>query len=174
MIGSTSSGPLARYMEAINRHDTRAALACLSRDFVLEFPGGAKLDRGGMESALGWDAGTKGRVEWSVVAERGNVITIEGEETNEFLRLLEIGPLPFESRFELDDHGLIAKQMHRTDWGGVSVEEALSPVLAWARQAAPAELAEVYPDGRMTYTEEAGRAWVDLLRRWSRSQSGSG
>jgi len=65
--------------------------------------------------ALGW-AGTEGRVDWRITDEDADEITIESEETNEFLRLLGVEPLRFRSRFSFGDGGLIARQAHEVDW----------------------------------------------------------
>ncbi len=162
---------LEQYLGAINRHEVAEALAYLADSFVLEFSSGPKLDKRGVENALGWDAGTEGRVEWRITEEEANALTVEGEETNEFLRLLGIEPLQFRSRFSFGEDGLIAGQRHEVDWSGVSVNQALSPAVAWARDNAADELAEVYPDEQMTYTARAGRGWVSLLRRWSESRT---
>lgn len=172
MSGSANERTLERYLGAINRHATGEAMSYLRDDFVLEFGSGPKLGKPAVESALGWDAGTDGRIEWNVTEERANVIVIEGEETNEFLRLLGFEPLPFRSRFTFGDEGRIAHQAHEADWSGMSVDEALEPVVEWARTAAPEKLEEVYPEGRMTYTEAAGRGWVALLRRWAEAEAG--
>lgn len=117
-------------------------------------------------AALGWDVGTEGRVTWTVSSERGPEVRLDGTETNEFLRLLRLGPLEFSSRFEVDEEGRIATQTHEVDWSGTSVADALAPVLEWAAEVAPDELAEIYPDGGLVYTEEMGRRWVKLLRDW--------
>ncbi len=58
-------------------------------------------------------------------------------------------------------------QHHEADWAGVSIDDALAPAVAWAEEHAPDALAKAYPEGRMIYSEETGRHWVALLRRWS-------
>lgn len=157
---------VAKYLACLGEHDVPAALGYLSEGFQLEFKGGPTLGKEGLATALGWDTGTEGRLEWRVVSGDGGSVTIEGHETNEFLRLLGIQPLEFGSRFRVNAEGLIQHQTHTTNWSGVSVQDSLAPVIAWAADHAAAELTLAYPDGEMVYSEEAGRRWVALLRRW--------
>lgn len=164
---------LASYFEHVNRHDVAGALAHLTERFQLEFGGGPTLNKEEVARALGWDAGTEGRVEWRIVSASGNEVSVEGEETNEFLNLLGVPPLPFTGRFEFDESGLIARQHHVVEWPGASIDQALAPAIAWAGEHAPEELARVYPDGRLVYSQESGRVWVALLRRWRRESEAS-
>ena len=158
---------LRSYLRHVNDHDVEGALAHLAEDFRLSFPNGPELDRSAMESAMGWDAGTEGRVDWeSIESEEPDEIAIRGQETNEFLRLLGIPPLPFRSHFRFDDAGLILRQRHAVEWPDPPVEEALAPAVAWAEVNEPETLAEIYPDGHLVYSEAKGRRWLGLLRRW--------
>lgn len=107
-----------------------------------------------------------GRVEWEVVEEDGRDIAVDGTESNEFFRLLGVGPLPFRSRFRVDHDGRIVWQRHESEGPGPDYAAALEKAVAWAEQHQPDELAEIYPDGQLVYSEAIGRRWVALLRRW--------
>lgn len=161
-----------RYLEAANRHDVAAALAHLRDDFQLEFKGGPTLGKRAVEEAMGWDRGTSGRISWRVVSASDDRVTVEGEETNVFLSLLGSAPLGFRSRFEVDEAGRIARQEYEVQASGPPVPELLEPSVSWAERHAPDELAAVYPDGRLVYTEEMGRKWVRLLRDWREAVGG--
>lgn len=154
------------YLDAVNRHDIDGALACLSDDFTLEFVGGPAMGKAGMASAMGWDAGVGGRVQWEVVEEGAREVAVDGTESNEFFRLLGVGPLPFRSRFRVDDHGRIVRQRHQSQGPGSDYASALAEAVAWAERKEPEELAEIYPNGELVYSEAMGRRWVALLRRW--------
>ena len=160
-----------KYLTCLAAHDITAALELLSDSFVLEFEGGPSLDKAGLAKALGWDTGTEGSLEWQIVSEGPRDVTFEGHETNQFLSLIGVDPLEFRSRFEVDDEGRIQKQVHATDWSGVSIPDALAPAIEWATEHAPAELEGAYPNGAMVYSEESGRRWVALLRRWRSATS---
>ncbi len=157
---------MASYLGRLNDHEIHRALEHLAEGFQLEFKGGPTLGKADLTNALGWDAGTQGRVEWRIVSETSDAIAVEGEETNKFLALLDIEPLAFRSEFRFNDDGLISHQVHDVDWSGVSVSDALAPAIEWATEHARDELEQAYPQGKMVYSEETGRRWVALLQRW--------
>lgn len=157
------------YLEAANGHDTGGALDHLHDEFELQFVKGPTLDKAAIGRAMGWDIGTEGVRSWRIVSETGDEVVVEGEETNQFLQLLGSEPLKFRSEFRVDDQGLIMSQRYEVEWLSPSVEESLKPAIAWADVHAPEELAEVYPDGKLVYTEAMGRRWVALLKAWRSS-----
>ncbi len=166
MDAGSGHATVKAYREAVNSHDAEAALGYLCDDFRLEFAGGPELTKAALADAIGWDVGTRGRLDWRVVSSGPGGIVVEGEETNAFLRLLGLGPLRFRSTFRVDPRGCIAAQRYEALSSEESVDEALRPVIAWAERHAPEELARLYPEGRLTYSERSGRGWVALLRRW--------
>lgn len=157
---------VASYLGATGRHDVDAALRHLSDDFELQFVGGPSIGADGLRSALEWDRGVDGRLEWDWVAAAVTEVVVEGRETSAFFQLLGVEPLPFRSRFLVSEEGLISRQRHEVHAPGAGYEEALARAVAWAEQHEPGELARIYPEGRLVYSEAMGRRWVALLRRW--------
>jgi hypothetical protein len=157
---------VARYLQAINDHDIDSALDCLADDFELRFAGSSfVMSKEGAAQAIGWDAGANGRLAWHVADSRGEEVTVHGRESNEFLELVGIGSLRFRSSFQVSDTG-IRSQFHEVDWDAVPLEAAMKPLLDWAAEHDPDEVAELRPEGRMVYTRESAERWVDLARRW--------
>lgn len=155
------------YLDRVNAHNVDGALALLGPDFELEFEGSdVRMDRDAARRSLEWDAGVNGRLLWSIVADDEATVTVEGAESNDFLELLGIEALGFHSCFHVDASDLIARQVHRAEWPEPPLDEALAPVVAWARQYEPAEIAEIYAGDRITYTRHMAIRWVALLRRW--------
>lgn len=166
---------VVRYLEAVADHDFPGALALLADDFELVFAGGGMLGKRAMASAMGWDAGTGSVLRWEVVSAQDREVVVEAEETNEFLRLLELGPWPFRSRFTVDGGGRIVRQEYRVEQAGPPVEERLGPVLApvlapvlgMRPGGEPGALDGIHSEETgLVHTEEAGRRWVALLQRW--------
>ena len=156
-----------RYLEAINAHDTDTALGCLAANFELRFSGSDYvMSREAAASAVGWDVGANGRLSWKVVSADENQVTIEGSETNDFLQLIGIGDLKFRSTYGVSPDGMIESQKHEVDWGILSLDAAMKPLIAWAAETAPAELEQIFPDGRMVHDAATARRWVTLARRW--------
>ena len=169
----TNVETLTNYYALRREHDAEGALGLLADDFRIEFAGGPALDKEQAAQSLGWDFGTNGRADWSIVDETPGTIVVEGSETNDFLDLLEIREIPFRSVFHFDRNGLILRQEYAADWEGISVPDALQPAIDWASVNAPEDLERAYPEGRMVYTREAGERWVALLKRWRESLEGA-
>ena len=163
----TAEQAVNRYLTHLNEHNVRAALDCLAETFQLQFSGtDYVMSKEAAADALAWDAGAKGHLEWQVVSADERRVTVEGRETNEFLSLIGVGSLAFRSTFEVTERGKIERQSHHVDWGPVTLEAAMKPLVEWALQHEPDELAEIYPNGRMLYTRSMAERWVALARRW--------
>lgn len=159
-----------RFLGHVNDHDVDSALDCLADSFQLRFGDSSfAMPKESMSAALGWDAGADGHIEWRVVVAGERKVTIEGRETNAFLRLIGIDSLEFLSTYEINDDGLIVKQRHEVEQGAAGVELAMKPLVEWAAGEEPDELAEIYPDDQMVYNREMAERWVALARRWRRT-----
>ncbi len=155
------------YRAALNDHDIETALSLLAKDYQLRFAGTeVLLSKADLPRILGWDRGVNGHIEWDIKGD-AEALTFEGRETNDFFELLGIAHLRFRTTFRLDVKGRIIEQSYETLPAQVSTEEAMKPAVQWAQRNRPAELREIYPDGRMIYTEDMGRRWVALLREWA-------
>lgn len=172
-IFMTSAGRVVnRYLSLVNQHDIEGALGCLSETFELQFGDSDNVvTKGAMANALRWDAGTNGHLDYKVVESDGSEVIIEGHESNDFLSLIGIVGLSFRSRFEVSERGLIERQAHHVDWGSVTIDVAMEPLIEWASVEEPEELKQIYPNGRLVYTERAAERWVALAKRWRESVS---
>lgn len=166
---------VSEYLGHLADHSVQDALGCLAPDFEMEFAGaGFKLTKDQAATALEWDAGANGRLEWQVVDESSSTVTIQGSEGNDFLDLVGIDAVGFRSVFTVSPAGLIAHQLHEPSWGPVSLADAMAPLIAWASEHDAEELAAIYPEGRMSYSGPMAVRWVRLAQRWrSRTAPGS-
>lgn len=155
------------YLRHLADHSLEEALACLTPDFAIEFAGaGFSMTKTQAATALEWDVGAKGRLDWEVVDETPQTVTIQGLEGNDFLDLIGIGRLPFRAVFTVSSVGLISRQLHDVSWGEVSLPEAMAPLIAWASEHDPQELAHIYPEQQMSYSRPMAIRWVRLAKRW--------
>ncbi len=155
------------YLDHLVDHATLNALACLAPEFEMEFAGaGFTMSKSQAATALEWDAGANGRLDWQVVDESPRMVTIQGSEGNDFLDLIGIGTLGFRSVFTISSNGLISHQLHETSWGEVSLSDAMAPLISWASEHDPKELAEIYPEGQMSYSGPMAVRWVRLAEKW--------
>ena len=160
------------YLEHVAGHTIEGALACLAPEFELEFAGaGFTMAKSQAATALEWDVGANGRLDWRVVDESPNTVTIQGSEGNDFLDLIGVGPLEFRSVFTISPTGLISRQLHEASWGEVSLSDAMLPLTTWASEHEPEELAELYPGGTMSYSGPMAVRWVRLAEKWKDSTS---
>jgi len=167
MLQAAGKDTVELYREAVNRHEVEEALSYLAEDFTLRFVGtDFEMSKSDARRALGWDAGANGHIEWEKVTGNAEHLTYEGKETNDFLQLIGIEELRFKTTFELDGDGQIREQLYELHLGQASPEEAMKPAVDWALRHRPSELHEIYPDGRLEYSEEMARRWVKLLREW--------
>ena len=158
---------VATYLGHVSNHSLQEALACLTPEFELGFAGSEfTLGKSQTATALEWDVGANGRLEWRPVDESSHTVTIQGSEGNDFLDLIGVGRLSFRSVFTVSVDGLIARQVHDVSWGEVGLSEAMIPLTAWASEHEPEELAEIYPGEQMTYSRPMAVRWVRLARKW--------
>ena len=155
------------YLDHLADHATQDALNCLAPNFEMEFAGaGFTMSKSQAATALEWDAGANGRLDWRLVDESPRTVTIQGSEGNDFLDLVGIGALGFRSVFTISPPGLISHQLHETSWGAVSLSDAMAPLISWASEHDPEELTEIYPEGKMSYSGPMAVRWVRLAEKW--------
>jgi len=168
MVQAPGKDTVELYREAANRHQVEDALSYLAEDFTLRFVGtDFELSKSDVGRALGWDAGASGHITWEKVSSEADSATYEGRETNDFLQLIGIEELRFRSTFQLNGDGKLIRQHYESLPGQYpSVEDAMKPAVEWASRHRPSELQEIYPNGRLEYSEEMAQRWVMLLREW--------
>jgi hypothetical protein len=133
----------------------------------MEFAGaGFSMSKSQAATALEWDAGVNGWLEWQLVAESPRAVTIQGYEGNDFLDLIGISTLKFRSVFTVSPTGLISHQLHETSWGDVSLSDAMAPLISWTSEYDAVELVEIYPEGKMSYSRPTAVRWVRLADKW--------
>lgn len=158
---------LDAFLDAINHHEVDQAMSSLAEDFHLVFVGfGVSMTKEETRGALAWDAGANGRVSYTQIEILENTITGILTEENDFLRLVGIPELKSRNTYVLDEQGLINQQLYEPIPGQPSFQEAMQPAVTWAVEYRAAELAEIYPDNQMIYTEDMARRWVTLLQEW--------
>ncbi len=160
------------YLTHLADHAIQDALACLAPDFELEFAGaGFTMTKDQAATALEWDLGANGRLDWRLVDASPLRVTIQGSEGNAFLDLIGVGELNFRSTFTVSPTGLISHQLHQVSWGEVSLSDAIIPLTAWASKHEAEELAEIYPGGQMSYSAPMAVRWVRLAEKWKGATS---
>ena len=157
---------LDAFLDAHHRHDIGAALAFLSTDFQLKFPGGFIMSKKDVENILVWDHAVNGVYTYENVQVEGDTLRCLLREHNDFFQLLGIEELQANMTYRFNEQGLFIEQLYEPVSGQRDWKEALKPALAWARENRGEELAEIYPDDQFVYTAKMAERWLALLREW--------
>ena len=158
---------LERYIAAVNSHNLFEAMSFLDENFRLEFVGLEKsVSKDDMKDIMGWDAGVSGNVTCAELKQAGRSLSGMFVERNDFFGLIGIESMCSHNTFDFGDDGLIISQRYKLLPGQPSVYEALEPAVKWARKNRAQELADIYPDDRISYREPMALRWVALLREW--------
>lgn len=144
----------------------------LAPDFRLRlWEGEALATRDRYRHMVAWDAVASGEMTLEHTETRGDTVTVRIEERNAFTELLELPPFRVESRFVVADGEILEQRMR--DLVGPEhpsfterFEEALTPVLEWAADAAPELLAAAVDQGRIHYDGDSARALLALIRQY--------
>ena len=117
-------------------------------------------------TALEWDVGANGRLDWKLVDESPHAATVQGSEGSDFLDLIGVGRLAFRAVFTLSPTGLICHHLHESSGGEISIQEAMLPLTTWASEHEPEELAAIYPGEQISYSGPMAVRWVRLAEKW--------
>ncbi|HEY2828967.1 MAG TPA: hypothetical protein VGJ88_02545 [Thermoanaerobaculia bacterium] len=111
-----------------------------------------------------WDAFFHSRSVLSGWVVRGRAVTATVHETNDFYRLLDWKPNPYQMTWWFDDHGRITGVMVRS----LPRKETsrMQEFRAWAAVHDPTELEYVMPKGKLDPTGDRAERWKALLVRW--------
>ena len=115
-----------------------------------------------LDQLIDWDIATGSTWTYADLADDQGTIRGSAANGNRFYELLGVGQQSFEVAFGVNDAGKIHRIERRVVEGG-SVEQALEPVLAWARESQGEALNAVYQDGRIVRSEASARTWLQLL-----------
>ena len=115
-----------------------------------------------------WDTYFHGRSVYSDWRDDGDRVTARVDETNDYYRLLDWTPSPMRFTWWLDGDGRLSGFLLEpltAEKGGTG---RLEEFKAWARQAAPDELAYLMPKGSIDPTGDRPERWRAILVRWRR------
>lgn len=178
-VASAPDGTEATVRAFLAAEGVEAKMSYLAPEFRLRlWPGEELATRDEYCAMVGWDAVASGEVTVMHAETNGDTVTMRLEERNAFTELLGLPPFRLESRFEVVD-GMIVEQRMRElgDPNDPSVtkqfEDALEPVLEWARATAPELLEEAVEGDVIRYDGDSARALLTLIRRYQERPDGA-
>jgi hypothetical protein len=101
----------------------------------------------------------------------GGRVTVVGDETNDFYRLLDWKPKPVLLTYWVDRSGRITGFLFHPVAGGPPAQSRLEEFEAWAKKTHPAELAYLMPNGKIEPSGDRPGRWRKILVEW-RSAAG--
>jgi hypothetical protein len=142
------------------------ALALLAPEYRLWFGtrSGAGMDRDRAAKMLEWDFALHPRHRVTSVVVRGNEVTAQVHEDNDFSLLIGFPGWDSTSTYTVEN-GRITSQLY-VPTGPTEWRPYLDAPLAWIREHHPDALPRVFPNGKLSQTRESAREWVSLLRAW--------
>lgn len=158
------------FFDAQRAHEVEPVMELLADDFVFrDREATFSVPRSRIRPMLAWDAATRWRGDVSVLETVGDTVRVRVVEDNDFLELTGLGPLTHDVTFVVSD-GRIRESIVPSDPElQEAVDEALAPVLAWARETRPDDLDGLLGDAGIIYDGRSARGWVSLLREARRA-----
>ena len=158
------------FLAAKERGDRVAAQAMLSPEAKSWFderqgPG----DPYGLDGRWsGWDAFFRTKNTYSDWTQGRDSVTADGEEMNDFYRLVERSPTRFRATWWLDASGRVDGFLYEPR-GAVVPGDRFREFKEWARREKPAELDYLMPDARIDPTGDRPQRFRALLEEWRRA-----
>jgi hypothetical protein len=116
----------------------------------------------------GWDAFFRTKNTYSDWTQGRDSVTANGEEMNDFYRLIERSPTRFRATWWLDASGRIDGFLYEPR-GAVVPGDRFREFKEWARREKPAELDYLMPGGRIDPTGDRPQRFRALLEEWRRA-----
>jgi hypothetical protein len=170
LVLSCSSKPTAivkSYVEAYNARDLERLLSLHSENVTFEVVGQVSIQgKEKVRDLAEYDFALNITMSLGECRTRGDSVMCELAETNDWLKATGIEEAHYSVTFVVGD-GLIesirAQQVPET---AQAFKEVLGPLLEWASEHRPQQVAEMMPEGEFIYNAENARKSLLLLREW--------
>ena len=170
--GAPDVGPTAlfdAYMRDIAARDLDTVMAHFADDMEAEFSPEYVIPREAMRQVLRFDFAVNARIEPTVIAESDDSVEVMMVENNDLLSLVGVRDLQIRMRFDFRDGQIVRQTMLDLSFTGPTIDEAMAPFLAWAREREPEQFALIHDDAGPLYTGDAAPTWLALARQWKDS-----
>lgn len=166
------SGPAVlfeAYMRDIAARNVETVMAHFTDDMEAEFSPEYVISREEMRHVLGFDFAVNAHVDYTVIAESDDSIEVAMVENNDLLTLLGVHDMRVRLRVVFRDGLIIRQIMLDLSFTGPSIDEAMAPFLAWAREREPEQFALINGETGPIYNAESAPVWLALARQWKDS-----
>jgi hypothetical protein len=126
-----------------------------------------------LQSFQNWDAPLHPDIKILSYSFHDSVWTVEFNEQNDFSKPIGFPGWKGTATFVFNSKDLIQETMYVPDSTNLSYKPFLQPALDWLQLNRPAELNEVYQNGKLVQTEASANKWRLLLREWQAQKNNS-
>jgi len=160
------------YLNANSIEIKREYMAADYHSFFIEKKGAGKDKNEALQSFLNWDAPLNPEVHILNYSKDGDTWKVEFNEQNDFSKLIGFPGWKGTEMIRFNSERMIDEMIYIPDDSNPNYKKWLQPALDWLQKNKPAELTEVYKDGRLIQTSETAKKWVSLLQLWQREIGG--
>lgn len=173
-VVSTSCSPkpspvelVMTYEEAYNGYRGHTLLSLLAEDVTFEVAGQfVAKSKEDVRQVAEHDFALDVHMSIIRLSTKADTVFCDLTETNDWLKTAGIGEARYTGRFVFED-GLIklieGKATPETD---LAFNQVLNPLMEWASEERPKELAQMMPEGKFVYNAENAMKSLALLREW--------
>ena len=160
------------YVDAVNQNDVSGALATHTQDAEFIIPGQEAIKgREELRSLLQWDSVLQSRIMFTDLRVHGDtLITGAGSERNFWFEGIGLNSIAYGPGTRVVFQGKLIKGIYPATLHSESrleFELRFQEFLIWAMQNVPEDLAQLMPDGFLTYNSESASDWIKLLEYYN-------
>jgi len=157
---------ITAYLNAADTTEKSKYLAADFHSFFISKETSGKNKSQALKSFQNWDGPLHPDITIISYSFRDNNWTVYFNEQNDFSKLIGFPGWKGTTTFVFNDDGLIQETMYAPDSTNLSYKSYLQPAVQWLQKNMPAELSEVYKDGKLIQTEVTAIKWRILLQQW--------
>jgi hypothetical protein len=154
------------YLNASTINEKAKYMAEDYRSFFMNKKGNGKSKTEALQSFQNWDAPMHPDITVISYSFLDSIWQVTFNEQNDFTKPIGFPGWKGTTTFVFNSAGLIKETIYVPDSANLSYKPFLQPALDWLQKNKPAELNEVYQNGKLVQTEEAANKWRTLLRTW--------
>ncbi|NIN00544.1 MAG: hypothetical protein GTO24_21410 [candidate division Zixibacteria bacterium] len=158
------------YGHAYNSHDLAELLPLFAEDATFDLMGQFVLKgKEDIRNVAEYDFALHIHMTIDQVVQKGDTVFCELIEMNDWLEVSKIDEAFYSAQFVVE-RGLI-KHIRGTPTPETekAFEEVLTPLLKWASEHKPEQLAEMMPEGKFVYNAENAEKSLAILREWKQA-----
>jgi hypothetical protein len=173
VVASCSPKPIdlvKAYERAYNSDDLDSLMTLFAQDATFEVVGQfAFKEMKQIRDIAGYDFALNIHMTISGFTAKSDTVLCTLAETNDWLKAAGIGQATYSAMFVFDQGLIRLIRAESTPETEKAFNGVLSPLLEWASEHRPEQLAEMMPEGRFVYNAENAKRSLALLREWKQA-----